>query len=84
MQRLLSIDSINRGAGGCIPMFDSLDDKITSIRRRIEKFKKDYPELYESEINEQRKSQQHTTGKGFSQAEELKRTLYAQKKSTTI
>jgi len=84
MQKLLNSFSINKGAGGSTLMIDPLDERIISIRQRIAKFKKDYPELYESEINEQRKSQQHTTGKGFSQAEELKRTLYAQKKSTTI
>lgn len=84
MQRLLSIDSINRGAGGCIPMFDSLDDKITSIRRRIEKFKKDYPELYESEKNEQREPQQHASRKDISKTEELRRALHAQKKNSSL
>ena len=40
--------TINRGAGGT-PMIDFLDEKITSIKQRIAKFKKDYSELYEEE-----------------------------------
>ena len=33
-------------------MIDPIDEKIISIRQRIAKFKKDHPELYESENNE--------------------------------
>ena len=40
--------NINRGAGGT-PMIDFLDERISSIKQRIAKFKKDYPELYEEE-----------------------------------
>ena len=40
--------TINRGAGGT-PMIDFLDEKISSIKQRIAKFKKDYSELYEEE-----------------------------------
>ena len=52
MQKLLNSFSINKGAGGGTLMFDPLDERITSIRQRIAKFKRDYPELYKSEINE--------------------------------
>jgi len=52
MQKLLNNFSINRDAGGSIPMIDPLDETISSLRRRIEQFKKDHPELYESEIND--------------------------------
>ena len=84
MQKLLNSFSINKGAGGSTLMIDPLDETITSLRRRIEQFKKDHPELYESEINEQREPQQHTTRKDFSQADELKRALSSKKKTTTI
>ena len=40
--------TINRGAGRT-PMIDFLDERISSIKQRIAKFKKDYPELYEEE-----------------------------------
>jgi hypothetical protein len=33
-----------------VRMIDPLDEKIASIRRSIAKFKKDHPELYQSEI----------------------------------
>ena len=33
-------------------MIDLLDERIISIRQRIAKFKKDYPELYLSEIDD--------------------------------
>tara|TARA_A100000171_G_scaffold31999_1_gene30393 strand:- start:4430 stop:4684 length:255 start_codon:yes stop_codon:yes gene_type:complete len=84
MQKLLNSFSINRGAGGSIPMIDSLDDKITSIRQRIEQFKRDHPELYESEKNEQRESQQHASRKDISKSEELRRALHAQKKNSSL
>ena len=48
MQKLLNSFSINRDAGGSIPMIDPLDETIASLRRRIEQFKKDHPELYEN------------------------------------
>ena len=52
MQKLLNSFSINKGAGGSTLMIDPLDETITSLRRRIEQFKKDHPELYESEIDD--------------------------------
>ena len=52
MQKLLNSFSINKGAGGSTLMIDPLDERIVSIRQRIAKFKKDYPELYESEIDD--------------------------------
>ena len=33
-------------------MIDPLDETIASLRRRIEQFKKDHPELYKSESND--------------------------------
>ena len=84
MQKLLNSFSINRDAGGGIPMIDPIDEKIISIRQRIARFKKDHPELYESENNEQRGLQQHTTRKNISETNELKRALLPEKKSTTI
>ena len=48
MLKLLNSFSINRDAGGSIPMIDPLDETIASLRRRIEQFKKDHPELYEN------------------------------------
>ena len=50
-------------------MIDPLDETIASLRRRIEQFKKDHPELYESENNE-RERKTHS-----SKANEFKRTL---------
>ncbi len=52
MLKLLNSFSINRDTRGGIPMIDPIDEKIISIRQRIAKFKKDHPELYESENNE--------------------------------
>ena len=69
MQKLLNSFSINRDAGGSIPMIDPLHETIASLRRRIEQFKKDHPELYESENNE-RERKTHS-----SKANEFKRTL---------
>ena len=37
-------------------MIDPLDETIASLRRRIEQFKKDHPELYESESNERERN----------------------------
>jgi len=81
---LMQLSIINRGAGGCTPMIDPLDEKIASIRQRIRQFKKDYPELYESEKNEQMEPRRHTAREDFSKAEEFKRTLHAEKKSPSI
>ena len=78
MQKLLNSFSINRGAGGSIPMIDTLDEKIASIRQRIEQFKKDYPELYESENNEREKNTYS------SKTTELKRTLLSKTQRTTL
>tara|TARA_R100000005_G_C4886439_1_gene135476 strand:+ start:128 stop:364 length:237 start_codon:yes stop_codon:yes gene_type:complete len=78
MQKLLNSFSINRDAGGSIPMIDTLDEKITSIRQRIKQFKKDYPELYKSENNEREKDT-HS-----SKATELKRTLLSKTQRTTL
>ena len=78
MQKLLNSFSINRDAGGSIPMIDPLDETISSLRRRIEQFKKDHPELYESENNEREKDT-HS-----SKATELKRTLLSKTQRTTL
>tara|TARA_R100000482_G_scaffold89080_1_gene36217 strand:+ start:528 stop:764 length:237 start_codon:yes stop_codon:yes gene_type:complete len=78
MQKLLNSFSINRDAGGSIPMIDPLDETIASLRRRIEQFKKDHPELYESENNEREKDT-HS-----SKATELKRTLLSKTQRTTL
>ena len=59
-------------------MIDPLDETITSLRRRIEQFKKDHPELYESENNEREKNT-HS-----SKATELKRTLLSKTQRTTL
>ena len=84
MQKLLNSFSINKGAGGSTLMIDPLDETITSLRRRIEQFKKDHPELYESESNEQREPQQHASRKDISKSEELRRALHAQKKNSSL
>ena len=81
---LMQLSIINRGAGGSTPMIDSLDEKITSIRQRIEQFKRDYPELYKSEKDEQREPQQHASRKDISKTEELRRALHAQKKNSSL
>ena len=78
MQKLLNSFSINRDAGGSIPMIDPLDETISSLRRRIEQFKKDHPELYESENNER---EERTYSKTSS---ELKRTLLSKTQNTSI
>ena len=78
MQKLLNNFSINRDAGGSIPMIDPLDETISSLRRRIEQFKKDHPELYESESNE-RERNTHS-----SKATELKKSLLSKTQSTKI
>ena len=59
-------------------MIDPLDETITSLRRRIEKFKKDHPELYESENNEREES---THSK---KASEFKRTLLSKTQNTSL
>ena len=78
MQKLLNSFSINRGAGGSIPMIDPLDETIASLRRRIEQFKKDHPELYKSESNE-RERNTHS-----SKATEFKKSLLSKTQSTKI
>ena len=52
MQKLLNSFSINRDAGGSIPMIDPLDETISSLRRRIQQFKKDHPELHQEYMKE--------------------------------
>ena len=52
MLKLLKGKSINMGTGGRAHMIDTLDEKIISLRQRIDNFKKNHPELYESENNE--------------------------------
>ena len=78
MLKLLNSFSINRDAGGSIPMIDPLDETISSLRRRIEQFKKDHPELYESENNER---EERTYSKTSS---ELKRTLLSKTQNTSL
>tara|TARA_B100001113_G_scaffold303096_1_gene262851 strand:+ start:473 stop:709 length:237 start_codon:yes stop_codon:yes gene_type:complete len=78
MQKLHNIFSINKGVGGSTLMIDPIDEKIISIRQRIAKFKKDYPELYESENNER---EERTYSKTSS---ELTRTLLSKTQNTTI
>ena len=78
MQKLLNSFSINRDAGGSIPMIDPLDETIASLRRRIEQFKKDHPELYKSESNEREKNT-HS-----SKATEFKRTLLSKTQNTSL
>ena len=78
MQKLLNSFSINRDAGGSIPMIDPLDETIASLRRRIEQFKKDHPELYKSESNE-RERNTHS-----SKATEFKKSLLSKTQSIEI
>ena len=78
MQKLLNSFSINRDAGGSIPMIDPLDETITSLRRRIEQFKKAHPELYKSESNE-RERNTHS-----SKTREFKKSLLSKTQSTKI
>ena len=59
-------------------MIDPLDETIASLRRRIEQFKKDHPELYKSESNEREKNT-HS-----SKATEFKRTLLSKTQRTTL
>jgi|TARA_X000001388_G_scaffold8110_1_gene5010 Sec-independent protein translocase protein TatA len=78
MQKLLNSFSINRDAGGSIPMIDPLDETIASLRRRIEQFKKEHPELYKSESNERERNTYS------SKATELKKSLLSKTQSTKI
>ena len=59
-------------------MIDPLDETIASLRRRIEQFKKDHPELYKSESNER---ERNTHG---SKATEFKKSLLSKTQSTKI
>ncbi len=59
-------------------MIEPLDETITSLRRRIEQFKKDHPEVYESESND-RERNTHS-----SKATELKKSLLSKTQSTKI
>ncbi len=59
-------------------MIDPLDETIASLRRRIEQFKKDHPELYKSESNEREKNT-HS-----SKATEFKRTLLSKTQNTSL
>ena len=59
-------------------MIDPLDETIASLRRRIEQFKKDHPELYKSENNEREKNT-HS-----SKATEFKRTLLSKTQNTSL
>ena len=78
MQKLLNSFSINKGAGGSTLMIDPIDEKIISIRQRVAKFKKDHPELYESENNEREESTYSKT------ASEFKRSLSSKTQSTSL
>jgi len=78
MQKLLNSFSINRDAGGSIPMIDPLDETIASLRRRIEQFKKEHPELYKSESNERERNTYS------SKTTELKKSLLSKTQSTKI
>ena len=78
MQKLLNSFSINRDAGGSIPMIDPLDETIASLKRRIEQFKKEHPELYKSESNERERNTYS------SKATELKKSLLSKTQSTKI
>ena len=59
-------------------MIDPLDETIASLRRRIEQFKKDHPELNKSESNE-RERNTHS-----SKTTELKKSLLSKTQSTKI
>ena len=52
MQKLLNSFSINRDAGGSIPMIDKIEERTISIKQRIAQFKKDHPEMFQDEIND--------------------------------
>jgi len=78
MPNLLNSFSINKGVGGSTLMIDPIDEKVISIRQRIAKFKKDHPELYESENNEREKN---THSKKVS---EFKRSLSSKTQSTSL
>ena len=78
MPRLAKSFSINKGVGGSTLMIDPIDEKIISIRQRIAKFKKDHPELYESENNEREESTYSKT------ASEFKRSLSSKTQSTSL
>ncbi len=59
-------------------MIDPLDETIASLRRRIEQFKKEHPELYKSESNERERNTYS------SKATELKKSLLSKTQSTKI
>ena len=52
MQNQLSNISINRDAGGRVPMIDSIEERTISIKQRIAQFKKDHPEMFQDEITD--------------------------------
>ena len=52
MPSQLSKFSINRDAGGSIPMIDPIEERTISIKQRIAQFKKDHPEMFQDEIND--------------------------------
>ena len=52
MPSQLSNNSINRDAGGSIPMIDPIEERTISIKQRIAQFKKDHPELFKDEISD--------------------------------
>ena len=51
MPSQLSNNSINRDAGGSIPMIDPIEERTISIKQRIAQFKKDHPEMFQDKIN---------------------------------
>ena len=59
-------------------MIDPLDETIASLKRRIEQFKKEHPELYKSESNERERNTYS------SKATELKKSLLSKTQSTKI
>lgn len=59
-------------------MIDPLDETIASLRRRIEQFKKEHPELYKSESNERERNTYS------SKTTELKKSLLSKTQSTKI
>ena len=52
MPSQLSKFSINRDAGGSIPMIDPIEERTISIKQRIAQFKKDHPEMFQDEITD--------------------------------
>ena len=56
MPSQLSNNSINRDAGGSIPMIDKIEERTISIKQRIAQFKKDHPELYPEDIDDKNAS----------------------------